>query len=667
MEVNQYVLDGIKKIADGAKSLDLSHYLGRAFTAIQANPGPVVAAIVVVAIAIFAYKHFSNQEPKSPPPTPLRPVKPAPDEKPEGLIPPQQLAPQPDPLLNSVQRNLNMSLRIGGEAVEREVTSHDLCESLLIIDAQTKANETSEKAIETVADALHNHVGIKLTAMHEVAKNMQTALEFAKTHGTGITSASFSIFFGLGQIFTGAFPTGVVAVAAGALEIIKIRNSYQSFEIADVFKDLKTNFEVIKNLSEQNQVSLNNIDAHLANAKNQILKINGVLDEIESIVVRGNEELVKLRTKTRDLYNQAKQKSTKGIELILESKLKTSQAKESFESCWETIDKISELGTQEINEDTQADVVKAFCLWAEFLKNSFEGGMRNFNESQKNLEEGLKLIQESERHNFEVRLNMQMMHELQKTTYKAIRTEAAKRVALEALNQAQVEIKDLADQVRIAEDKIVEQVQLGQDKVEDGKKIFEAHVTKQLICSGIAATLAGLMAGPIAGGIAAACAPKLIEEGAKFFTPLTSLVTNYEMPSIVGDIKMGFYTKSTGYFHYFKGPSKSYGLVSIHMGDRVKDYNFDLKKPNCGINLTNLATDLIEACERNVLAPNECLEILNKLNKLNCNGTEYCVVKLGEIDLHFKTIDQIAKKNEVIADNLSISLNLSNMINSQAG
>jgi hypothetical protein len=666
MDVSQIILEGIKKIAAQAKDIDVGYYLGRSFVVIQANPVPVIATIVVVALAIFAYKFYNN---------PAKPQKTTPDIKikfeevnPIPAQNPEEPKLQLDPLsASTIQRNLFMSVRIQGNDAQREVTAHDLCQSVRVVEAQAQANEVSKGTIETVADALNTHIGGKLTAIQEAAKNMHLALEFANKHGTGVASASFSIIFGLGQIFSGALPMGVLGVGAGVAELIKIKNSYNTnFEIDKVFNDLRGNFSIINDLSLQNQNTLNKIDNHLTSAANEIYKISGVLDTIENITARGNSELVLLRAKSKELYKIAHEKHEQGIALLNISKNKTTNAKNSFDFCWDDINKLSELGGKPLNQEDAKDVISAFCIMAERLKNSFDTGMRNFNDSQNDLEAGLNLLHESEKLNYDVRLNMEIMDRIQQNAFNEIRVEAANRVAIEALGHAHIEIGDLVEQIRVAEEKVIDQVKLGLDNADEAKKVLEAQVNKQLICAGIAATIAAVIAGPIAAGFAAATAPKLIEQGAKYFTPLTDLLTDYELPLLPGDVKMGFYTKSTGHFHFLKGASRTCGIVSIHVGDSVKDYHFNLNQKDNGLNLANLANDLLEACNRKVITPDECLKILNQLAKISCNGQGFQMVPLGTIDMHFKAIDQIAEKKVGESKDLSISLIMSNMIESEA-
>jgi hypothetical protein len=81
MEVSQILLEKIIKFATSAQNVGATigrttgYYLGRAIIVIQAHPIPaVIAAIVVVAVAIFAYKYYIQPTKSQPLPDSIIPT-----------------------------------------------------------------------------------------------------------------------------------------------------------------------------------------------------------------------------------------------------------------------------------------------------------------------------------------------------------------------------------------------------------------------------------------------------------------------------------------------------------------------------------------------------------------------------------------------------------------
>lgn len=538
---------------------------------------------------------------------------------------------QPKPVdlsVSAIQRKFLMSSRapsdlpltseriMSASQMKRELTNQDLCQNTLQIVSQNQAAELSKGSIETVSDALTLHIGGKLAAIHQTAKAMEKVLVVANQHGTHLATAGFSILFGLGQFFSGNFVYGTAGIVAGAKELYDIKASFdKNLEIDKVFEDLNDNFDVIRQLGNQNQGTLDKIDGHLNGANDQIVKLQNVFHDLKEIVDHGNHELRSLKSKTQESYDLAIQKQEAGVTLLEKSKSETAAAKKSFEACWSNIQQISKFGEKKLDGSEDANqAIKSFSELAEGLKDLFEVGMKSFNQSQKLLEDGLNLLKEADHLNFDVRLNMVIMNTTTQQILNDVKLKAENQEALDILQNVHIhEIKNLTDQVRLAEDEIVTQVQLAQGNVDEVKQIFEAMVNRQLVCAGVAATFAALIAGPVVAGIAAVTTPKLIEEGTKYFTPVTDLLTNYVPPENAGDVSMGFYTQSTGHFHILKGSSTTAGVISIHVGDGIKNYPFNLNEKNHGINVASLAKDLSDAIDRNVLTPQECLNVLEML------------------------------------------------------
>jgi|GEM_PF-3148886 len=496
-----------------------------------------------------------------------------------------------------------------------KISEDELCKSTLKFGLNEKTEDFFKGPNRVLSDQVTNLVGDKLQGIYEASQKINKVLKFIENDGSRLATATFAALKGLGAFATGNFISGGLTLAIALKEYYNINNQAPNVDLESAFENIKENFVVISELGEQTRQAVNGIEIEISNARIKIQEADAVFGRIEKIINEGDQELVAQGKDILDLKEKALELNQNSISLFGKSQTAANEAQVLFNSCWQDIESLGFAATLNLNDKDAANKVKTFIDTADALKTKFQEAMKKFNQSQQLLNEGLLVSNEAYRHNIQLECKEQFILQLSKEIKEKINLELAHR---NILNEATLNLDEAQNKVVLAEELLTRANEKIQNLKEDIQKVevgVNALVDRNVIYAAFGGALGATFMSPIGVGFLALAAPTLIAIAPGFYIPKSDLKTNFDLPALKGEVKLGFYTQSTGLLSFWKEGSTTGGVVSIHMGKQVNHYHFNLNETDNGLNVGLIAQDLLNALSLKDLTNENCVSILKELEK----------------------------------------------------
>lgn len=701
MEVSQIVLNGIKNFAKNVQSTQVGQFLGRNIIYFKGSQIPAVAlAVTLVVAAIFIACKYNTNKPQPNPPVDEKDIEisleevsseesseeavlsdgsssdVSSEESSEESVSNKEsdvenvsgeesdtgdnlLSVQDNfvPLTESAIRRKFESSGIFEKVnddvldnllksrIKGDISPEDFCKSTLEFGLNEKAQDIVDPN-KLIAAQFTLLVGQKLNGIYLASQKMIEVLEKAKKNGTRLACATFTVLGSLGRICSGDF-LGGITLACALKEFYNIKNEGTNLNLEDVFRDVKKDFAVLDQLGGQSKQALNGIGTEIINAKLKINEVTQVFERIEKIIKEGDSELKNYENEICQLKKKALRFNEKAIIAFEKSQQSAEQANIFFNKCWSDIENLGIAKDLDLSDAGAPKKVEEFIACADRLKINFAEGMKSFTESQDFLNRGLLISNEAYRHNIQLECMEQFIEKLSEEVKEKIRLELNYKKLLEEAGKN----LDNAENLRLEAQKSVEEAEGRVNNLKGNFHKVEEGINSLLdqnIIIGAFGALVGATFSPLGAGLLALAAPTLFAIGPNFYIPKSELKCDFKEPEKKGEVKMGFYTKSTGLFAFWKNGSSTAGVISIHVGNEVKNYPFNLNesKNDYGLNVATITKDLFDAFEtKHELLESEFLGILNQLGNIPCGEKTYEMISKEKLRLNLEALRREALRN----------------------